>query len=166
MDFSKHLTTDRLLLRPMTASDFRFFARLVGNREVRRYLGGPVPWTRRFPRFIAYLRGAPDTGVWVAQIKGPAGAVGLVELGPHVDGDDHELSFQFDPEFWGQGLAREAASAVMTHALTDRGLPRIIAETQRANEASCRLLRHLGMVELQRTERFGAEQVIFTTVSR
>lgn len=89
--------------------------------------------------------------------------IGLVELGPHKDGTDYEISYQFDPNFWGKGFASEAIQAIIRHALNESGLGRIIAETQSANSASCRLLRKQGMIEVERVERFGAEQIIFAT---
>ncbi len=89
--------------------------------------------------------------------------IGLIELGLHKDGQDHEISYQFAPAYWGKGYAREAAHNVIGHAFEDAGLTRIIAETQSANAASCRLLQQLGMSEVVRLHRFGAEQIIFAT---
>jgi ribosomal-protein-alanine N-acetyltransferase len=89
--------------------------------------------------------------------------IGLVELGPLKDGNDYEISYQFSSMFWGKGFAKEAIQIVISHALNDAGLRRIIAETQSANSASCRLLTAQGMVEVERVERFGAEQIIFAT---
>lgn len=62
-----------------------------------------------------------------------------------------------------EGYGTEAVQAVVTHAVTVLGLPRIIAETQIANIASCRLLESIGMRLEQTIERFGAKQGIFTT---
>ena len=54
--------------------------------------------------------------------------------------------------------------AVVNHALAESGLARLIAETQSANSASCRLLREQGMVEIKRLDRFGEEQIVFATI--
>lgn len=71
------------------------------------------------------------------------------------------MSYEFRPAAWGHGFAKEATTCVVKHALSDLGLPRILAETQAANIASCRLLQKMGFAEKQRLDRFGAEQVIF-----
>lgn len=42
------------------------------------------------------------------------------------------------------------------------GLTKIVAETQSANKASCRLLKRIGMDLEETVERFGAEQSIFS----
>ena len=163
MDFAPRLQTDRLRLGPLAARDFGFFCRLLRNREVRRFLGGPVPWTELYPRFRQSLTGSPDVGIWTVRAGDGGRPMGLVELGPHKDGRDHEVSYQFLPRYRGRGLAGEAVGAVIEHGLSGGRLPRIIAETQAANGPSRRLLERLGMVELGRVERFGAEQIIFGT---
>lgn len=52
--------------------------------------------------------------------------------------------------------------AVVDYALDDLGLHRIIAETQSANTASCRLLERIGMHRVKTLQRFGAEQIIYS----
>ncbi|WP_420833627.1 GNAT family N-acetyltransferase [Salinibacterium metalliresistens] len=72
-----------------------------------------------------------------------------------------ELSYEFVPERWGHGFAREACVPVLRWAqreVTD-GTP-IIAVTQAANTRSLELLRALGMVERERFVEFGAPQVL------
>ncbi|KZM51673.1 hypothetical protein OA90_04480 [Labrenzia sp. OB1] len=163
MKFDQKIHTERLSLRSLRWRDFGFFYALMRNRRVRQYLGGPVIWSQRIPRFIRYRAAPNDVGVWVVSLVERSQPIGIVELGPHKDGKDYEISYQFHPTFWGQGLAREAIQAVVKSALNETGLVRIIAETQSANSASCRLLSELGMLEVERIQRFGAEQIIFTT---
>lgn len=88
--------------------------------------------------------------------------IGLIVLGHHQDEGAYEISYQFDPTFWGKGLAGEAVQAVLAHAKA-RKIERVVAETQSANAASCSLLRKQGMVEVRRVRRFGADQIIFAT---
>ncbi|WP_159807491.1 GNAT family N-acetyltransferase [Litoreibacter roseus] len=163
MHFADHIQTERLSLSPMKKRDIWFFCRLVGNSNVRRYLGGPVHWKQRLPRFKRYLNAPSHVGVWVARLTRFNQPIGLVELGLHKNERDYEVSYQFDPSYWGGGLASEAVHAVIAHALDEAGLERIISETQSANSASCRLLKSQGMVEIERLHRFGAEQTIFAT---
>ncbi|MEP2577841.1 MAG: GNAT family N-acetyltransferase [Roseibium sp.] len=161
--FAKSMETDRLCLRPVIWRDFWFYCRLMSHPDVRRHLGGPVTWRRWYSRFRQHLTRQEGSGAWVVTLTGSGGALGLVELTPHKDGKDWEVSYQFRPSSWGQGMAREAVSAAIKHGLEDVGLARIVAETQSANTASCRLLGRLGLVESHRVHRFGAEQIIFTT---
>ncbi|KAJ5663928.1 hypothetical protein N7507_004659 [Penicillium longicatenatum] len=55
-----------------------------------------------------------------------------------------ELRYGVSPECWGTGIAKEAAQAVMEWAKDERGVKRFIAETERDNERSGRVLQKLG----------------------
>ncbi|KAJ5987003.1 hypothetical protein N7451_011368 [Penicillium sp. IBT 35674x] len=55
-----------------------------------------------------------------------------------------ELRYGVSPEGWGTGIAKEAAEAVMGWAADERGVRRFIAETERDNERSGRVLQKLG----------------------
>ena len=166
MEFAAEIFTDRLWLRPLKKRDLYFFVKLTGNRRVRHYLGGSVGWRRRLSNFRQYLAAPAYVGVWLVCLRNAKRPIGLVELGPHKDGKDYEVSYQFDPTYWGRGFASEAVRAVVKQALDGHGLSQIIAETQSANAASRRLLRNQGMVEIDRVHRFGAEQVIFCTTRK
>ncbi|WP_316247156.1 GNAT family N-acetyltransferase [Rossellomorea marisflavi] len=87
--------------------------------------------------------------------------LGGVSLSTHHNGQDTEVSYQFLPEYWGKGYAKEAVAAVLTHGFQKLELHRIVAETQVLNERSCRLLENLGMRVEEEVERFGARQAIY-----
>jgi ribosomal-protein-alanine N-acetyltransferase len=99
--------------------------------------------------------------MWTARIRKSASRVGLISVTKHKDGQEFELSYQFHPKAWGRGYGFEAASAVLRFLREKRGLQRLIAETQVANVASCRLLERLGMSEQQRLLRYREEQAIY-----
>ncbi len=145
------LRSERLVLRPVALADLRFVETLIGDAQVRRYLGGTVPDEMRRSKARGYVG---QVGVWLVEAERQA--LGLVFLGRHREGG-RELSYAFHPDAWGQGCATEAARAVLGRVR----FRRVVAETQAANAASRRLLERLGMREIRRVERFGAEQVIY-----
>ncbi|KAG9185963.1 hypothetical protein G6011_02519 [Alternaria panax] len=55
-----------------------------------------------------------------------------------------ELRYGVAPACWGQGVAREAAEAVMQWAATEKGAKRFIAETEKGNARSRRVLEKMG----------------------
>jgi RimJ/RimL family protein N-acetyltransferase len=55
-----------------------------------------------------------------------------------------ELRYGVSPEFWGQGIAQEASKAIMQWSVDERGIKRFIAETERGNSRSAKLLQKLG----------------------
>ncbi|KAL4790902.1 GNAT domain-containing protein [Aspergillus venezuelensis] len=57
-----------------------------------------------------------------------------------------EVRYGIAPEFWGKALAWHAAKTIFSWASTEKGVKKFIAETEKANERSGRLLRKLGFV--------------------
>ena len=55
-----------------------------------------------------------------------------------------ELRYGVAPEYWGKGIARSAAEAVVQWAVSERGVKRFIAETEKENVRSGRVLEKVG----------------------
>lgn len=159
--FHETLLTERIMMRSLRFADVLFYCKLSRNKDVRRYLGGPVAWRRLVSRFQEDRTSQKDVGLWLVLRRKTKSRVGIVSISRHKDGEDLELSYQFHPAFCGQGLASEATEAVLQHVFNDIGVQRVIAETQSKNLSSCRLLERLGFGVLERVVRFGAEQEIY-----
>jgi ribosomal-protein-alanine N-acetyltransferase len=151
------LTTERLRLEPLSRrhSDGMFL--LWSSVEVCRHSGQAVDWDGNPIRLPAAQRAdsdkiieffenmaTADRGFRWALLMGDsqefAGAVGFNSLEPTV-----ELAYHLRPEFWGRGLAREAAEAAFAwvNAETD-GAP-IEAFIEPGNVLSAALARRLGL---------------------
>jgi RimJ/RimL family protein N-acetyltransferase len=145
----KVLETERLVLRRMSVDDAEFELRLLNEPSFLRFIGDRGVRTLEDAR--AYiLKGPVDMyerlgfGLYLAELKEegvPIGICGLVKRDFLADVD---IGFAFLPEFWGQGYASEAASAVMEYAKGALGLKRIVAITNPDNQSSIRLLEKLG----------------------
>lgn len=158
------LFTERLILRQPVSPDTPFLDSLMGDEEVRRFLGGPIPPDRREAIIPScFLEGDARSVLWIVETKLPLHPIGMVSISIHKDGNDSELSYVFHPDAWGHGYATEATSRALDFAVNDLAFERLIAETQTANSASRRLLERLGMREVRRVQRFGAEQVIYAS---
>lgn len=156
------LTTNRCMLTRPVAADLAAILELYTSTEVRLYLGGPIDAQAFRERVAPKLLAADGSLYWVIRRSVDQSFLGLISLVPHHDGGDTEVSYQFLPAWWGQGYATEVVARIIAYAIHDVGLPRVVAETQTANTASCRLLENVGM-RLERTvTRFGAEQGIFS----
>jgi RimJ/RimL family protein N-acetyltransferase len=64
-----------------------------------------------------------------------------------------EVGYILHPDYWGQGLASEALTAVIGHVFSTRAIEAIKADVDPRNEGSLRLLARLGFVETHRAER-------------
>lgn len=148
----------RLVLRPVSEPDIPMVRQLLTDAEVRRFLGGAVAHDRLDARARSYL-GRP--GVWVVALDGRG--VGLAVLGAdhRVEGRA-ELSYQLLPSVWGAGVGRESVTAVLGWWQERmRGPAPVVAVTQLANEASCRVLEAVGMVRVDTVVEYGALQCVY-----
>jgi RimJ/RimL family protein N-acetyltransferase len=62
------------------------------------------------------------------------------------------IGYILHPDYWGQGLAREALIAVVTHVFAKRALEAITADVDPRNEGSLKLLARLGFAETHRAK--------------
>lgn len=91
-----------------------------------------------------------ELGTWQGYaIEFQGRVVGEVGLFLQLSGREADLGFALHPKAQGQGLATEAARALIDHAIDDLGLERITAHTDAANLRSSRVLERLGMVPIQ-----------------
>jgi len=83
-------------------------------------------------------------GLWVLRDAGGT-LLGFCGLRP-IDGTaEVEILYSVAPSRWGDGLATEAAAAVLRHALDEVGLPRVFGGIDAPNVASRRVLEKVGM---------------------
>lgn len=147
------MSPERFTLRRPSESDVDALVRLRGDQAVRRHLGGAVSGDRAVTKARELIGSYAHFVVEVASGE----LAGLVSLTPR--GDDLELSYEFFPDYWGRGMAREACAALLYRSVL---LPaRLIAVTQRSNERSRRLLHALGFRQHEEFEEFGAVQVLY-----
>jgi ribosomal-protein-alanine N-acetyltransferase len=93
------------------------------------------------------------------------------------DVEELEIGYRLDPEFWGNGIATEAARAVRDHAFRDLEVARVISLIHPDNEASRRVAEKNGMSFEKHTtfktfptnvyvlDRAGWERIIATNAS-
>ena len=142
------LTTERLVLRPVTAQDH---AALLGHwtlPDVRRFLfDGAVLSAGEVTETIeesARDFAAGGYGIWLIQEEDRAGLVGTAGLRP-LEELGLEIFYSLAPGSWGRGYATEAARAVVEYALGPLGLPEVLAEVDEGNAASVAVVKRLGM---------------------
>ena len=154
------LTTDRFVLRQTVPTDAEAFFAYLSDTEVMRYYGGePHQSVEETRAFLQRLQGnfGQRKGIrWAITFKDEDRLIGTCGL-YHFDPDFHhgEIGYDLHRDFWGQGIMREAASAILTFAFTDLDLHRVEANIDIANERSKGLLLKLGFTyEGNLRERF------------
>jgi RimJ/RimL family protein N-acetyltransferase len=142
------ITTGRLRLRRPRASDEAAMVALDSDPEVMRFVGspaGPRPAEETLARARQRIAGEHGAlGWWVVEARDDGAFCGLGLLLPMPDGDDLELGYRLVRRAWGQGIATEAAGALVDYALGQLDLARLVAVVYPDNAASRRVLEKLG----------------------
>ncbi len=143
------LYTERLVLRPCSMDDLSELHRHWTDPGVRRFLWDdlviPVETAE------AVIRDSMDSfqthgfGQWVILQKKENRIIGFCGLRFFEGHADPEILFGVNPEFWGHGLAAEAAAAVIDYGFNRLALKRIYAGADPPNTASFRVMEKLGM---------------------
>jgi RimJ/RimL family protein N-acetyltransferase len=148
-------------LESLTGRDREALTRLGTAPAVRAYLGGVLALVDAQKRAEALI--ANRESAWAIRNRLGHGdaLLGLITLGTHCDLNEPEISYLLLPEFHGCGYASAALSQACDRTFATRGVARIVAETQRANVPSTRLLERLGFEHLYDCERFHATQSVY-----
>lgn len=147
-----HLLTPRLYLRPFAESDADGFYQLNANPEVLQFTGD-----RPFPDIAAalsFIQGYDHYqnygyGRWAVIFRQTNSFIGFCGLKFHPEGQCTDLGFRFMQEYWGRGLATEAALACVKHAFTRLALPSLVGRVRQENQASIRVLEKIGMKRIR-----------------
>jgi RimJ/RimL family protein N-acetyltransferase len=117
-------------------------------------------------RFLASSRelwSARGYGFWVVFEAGRAELGGFVALqGAEAD---PALIYGMLPALWGRGYVTEAARAVLDYAFATLRLSRVVADVDRPNVASVRVLEKVGMART-REDRVAGRPILYYALTR
>jgi len=149
------LSSARLRFEPFADCHFDGLQAMNSDPEVMRHISGRPETPEETRAMIARVRARwteygygwwaliePDTGML-------AGAAGLHHLG-HERTNPMEIGWRLRRDRWGQGLATEAARAILGHAFEALAAPKVCAIRHPDNLASQRVMARLGMRHLGR----------------
>lgn len=155
------LETNRCILSYIQIDDYDDVKLLYVNEDVRRYLGGTQNNKNIQASFTKMIHTRIESLYFIVREKYTKEFIGLISLDTHHDGISTEVSYQLLPKWWGDGYATEILNEIINYAINKLQLTEIVAETQTANIASCRLLEKLGMNLRETVHRFGEVQSIY-----
>ncbi|HEY3261023.1 MAG TPA: GNAT family N-acetyltransferase [Pseudonocardiaceae bacterium] len=156
------ITTDRLVLREWQVDDAKAALAVYGAAEVTRWLT-PVmdrvtdvaamrsvlqAWTEAQPNMVA------PRGRWAIERRDDGQVVGgmAIRLLPPYD-EDLELSWQLNPQAWGQGFAVEAGRALIRWAFTQE-IDELFAVSRPNNNRAVAVAQRLGMEWVGETSKY------------
>ena len=161
------LETERLLLRHQTLQDLDDLWALYCDPEITKYIPD-APRTREEAReeWEWHMHGHPrfsELGLWATIYKETGRFIGRCGLLPWtIDGQNEvEVAYTVAREYWGQGLATEAAKAILQYGFGELNLSRLICLIDPDNAASQRVAEKIGMTFERRVEEFEGDGTPF-----
>jgi ribosomal-protein-alanine N-acetyltransferase len=139
------LTTERLVLRPLAASDAEDVYEYASNPDVTRFVRFETHASKDATRAYLEKTTREKPYVWGITLREGGkliGSCGFVEIS-----SEHrraELGYVVNPKFRGQGFVPEAVRAVVRFGFEHLNFNRIQAITDPANKASIRVLEKCG----------------------
>lgn len=162
----KILETKRLTLRHLLPEDIDSLYALYRDPEIRRYFPeGVLDYAETKLELEWFLNGHPrhpELGLWATIHKETGQFIGRCGLLPWMidERDEVEVAYLLAKEYWGQGLATEAAQAIAHYAFEKLQLSRLICLVDPENVASRRVASKIGMTfEKDIVDQFGPAAV-------
>ena len=142
--------TERLILRRIESGDVHDLYSYACREETTRYLLWLPHQNEYATRFVIegikrdYRAGTYfELAVVLRESGKMIGTCGLTSF--DVQNRVAEIGYVLSPEYWGMGIAREAASVLMNFAFCELGANRVEAKYMKGNESSGRVMEKLGM---------------------
>ena len=142
------LTSERLILREFSDSDFEQVHSYAADNEVTRYMEWGPNTEKETKGFLLRARltaeESPRKLFELAVIEIETGHL-VGGIGLHTSGFQAMLGYCFSRPTWGNGYATEAARILIGFGFSSLGLHRVWARCDSENNGSLRVLAKLGM---------------------
>ena len=144
------MATERLILRKLLPKDYQDMYEYASDENTVRYLAWEhhrtIAFTKNYTKFLQkqYRDGLYyDWAITLKENGKMIGTCGFTSLATeHLRG---EIGYVLSPSYWGMGIAKEAAEAVIRFGFEQMDLHRIEAKFMIGNDASERVMQKLGM---------------------
>lgn len=155
----KPFETDRLVLKPVTQSDYAFIRSLHTNPEVMKYIGSGLPRTEEqsaagMEKMLKMQIETPLLGAWIAFLKEthePIGNLIIRKPATAEETEGLEIGYSFAQAHWGKGYATECSRGMIEYAYREFGPVRMVALIEPLNEASRKTLVKVGFTTIGTT---------------
>ena len=155
-------TTERLLIREAADSDIDDLREIFSDPEsalrlpalAGEYGGSRTAAALRLSQYIEHVYPFYGCGYWCLCLKDSGKVIGMAGLS--MESGEPELGYIVHPSFRRRGYGLEACRAIVSYAVNELGIARIIAVIPPENEASLSLIRKLGFTRCGDFFRFTA----------
>jgi ribosomal-protein-alanine N-acetyltransferase len=145
------LETERLTLRPLVLEDAAALYYIYSDPETMKFMGqAPDSVAQERNNIQSHLNHhyeKYEVGLWATLLKENHQLIGRCGLmHKQIEGmPEVELAYLLGRKYWGNGLATEAATAILQYGITRCGLDRIVTVIHPQNVASIRVAEKIAM---------------------
>jgi len=162
------LETNRLFLRPLTENDVDAVFAMRSDADVMRFIR-PVQTNRSEAKswidLVSSRWEKEKIGFCAVIEKSSNRFIGWCGLWRLKENNEIEVGYALIKDFRGQGLAVEAAAALLKYGFEDLNLKEIVAVARPGNRASWRVMERLGMT-YDYTGKFYDSDLVHYSISR
>jgi RimJ/RimL family protein N-acetyltransferase len=159
------LETPRLILRRFTPDDLDTLAALMSDAQFMRFSLGPYSHEQTKVILEKILTGYRDhlPSQFAVIFRADNKLIGYCGFFRQIvdDAEEIEIGYRLDSNYWGLGIATEAARAVRDHAFSDLHLDHVISLIHPDNIASRRVAEKNGMIAEKETVFRGFPTIVF-----
>lgn len=147
----KILETERLILRHLQSDDVDALFAFYSDPQITQFIpDAPTSWEETQSELSWFCNGHPEhpqLGLWATIHKESQQFIGRCGLLPWTVDErlEVEVAYAIKKEFWGQGLATEAAQAVLDYGFNRLHYSRLVSLIDSDNIASIRVAEKIGM---------------------
>lgn len=151
------IETNRLRLRELNDNDILPLYEILSDPETMKYypapynLGGAEGWINKSRN--SYRENG--FGLWAIVLKSDEIFIGQCGITyTDIDGENlPEIGYHLNKNFWNQGFATEAASAVLNYGFKNLKIKKIFIHTWVKNVPSIRIAEKIGMMKIKEYDK-------------
>ncbi len=148
------LETERLVLRPVAATDLEQIVALLADEEVAVMTSNiPHPYTERdaekWLRLLDAEAREGDSYTFAIQVRAGHSLRGAIALWCREKGRSAEVGYWLGQIYWNRGYMTEATRGILRYAFDELGYGTVYAWTFAHNPASRRVQEKLGMTPVE-----------------
>jgi [ribosomal protein S5]-alanine N-acetyltransferase len=155
------LTTSHICLRPWRIEDAETLLHILQEKDILQYFPPTTPATlEKMERYIRYHLAHWEErgyGHWAVTTREEGKVIGWNGLEFLPETQETEVAYLLSHDFWGKGLATEAAQAAVDFGFQTTGVNAIIGLVHPDNIGSQRVLEKIGLTFTCRATYFGME---------
>ncbi len=164
------IETPRLILREFTDDDIPPLAAIYADAEGMRSKGGPRPYgyAEHTIRIAQEDYQKQNCGFWAPVLKETGALIGWCGLIDQIVSEEPvmEVAYNLAKEYWGQGLATEAAQAIKEWGFEHLPVDRLVSLISPENLASQNVARKNGMILEQEISEGDGKRILVFAVRR